>query len=116
MAANLKLAMFFIAFIAGSWMGNLNAPHYYNIRGYSAYSRVTVRNLLPWRLRLAKFSFRPISIWHKRGHISLLHPFPPDLTTSMDVGWNPGPDNLDHCPVRRNYIDDAGPGKRSRKD
>lgn len=34
---------------------------------------------------------RPISRWHKRGHILLYRPFKLDLTIFTDVELNPGP-------------------------
>ena len=85
MAATLRKAAIFIAFLAGAFELTRNTPFFYNLRGYSAYSRVKVGHVLSHKLRNSSFSSRPVSVWTKHGYVSLFCPFAVDLTVAMDV-------------------------------
>ena len=91
MAATLRKAALFIAFLAGAFELTRNTPFFYNLRGYSGHSRVKVSHVLSHKLRNSRFSSRPVSIWTKHGYVSLFRPFAVDLTVAMDVEINPGP-------------------------
>ena len=83
MAATLRKAALFIAFLAGAFELTRNTPFFYNLRGYSAHSRVKVSNVLSHKLRNSSFSSRPVSVWTKHGYVSLFRPFAVDLTVAM---------------------------------
>ena len=85
MAATLRKAALFIAFLAGAFELTRNTPFFYNLRGYSAHSRVKVSHVLSHKLRNSSFSSRPVSVWTKHGYVSLFRPFAVDLTVAMDV-------------------------------
>ena len=91
MAATLRKAAIFIAFLAGAFELTRNTPFFYNLRGYSAHSRVKVSHVPSHKLRNSSLSSRPVSVWTKHGYVSLFHPFAVDLTVAMDVEINPGP-------------------------
>ena len=91
MAATLRKAALFIAFLAGAFVLTRNTPFFYNLRGYSAHSGVKVSHVLSHKLRNSRFSSRPVSVWTKHGYVSLFRPFAVDLTVGLDVEINPGP-------------------------
>ena len=50
MAATLRKAALFIAFLAGAFELTQNTPFFYNLRGFSAHSRVKVSHVLSNKL------------------------------------------------------------------
>ena len=91
MAATLRKAALFIAFLAGAFKLTRNTPFFYNLRGFSAHSWVKVSHVLSHKLWNSSFSSPPVSVWIKHEYVSLFRPFAVDLTVAMDVEINPGP-------------------------
>ena len=91
MAATFRKAAIFIIFLAGAFELIRNTPFFYNLRGFSAHSRVKVSHVPSHKLRNSSLSSRPVGVWTKHGYVSLFHPFAMDLTVAMDVEINPGP-------------------------
>ena len=91
MAATFLKVAISIIFLAGAFELIRNTPFFYNLRGFSAHSRVKVSHVPSHKLRNSSLSSRPVGVWTKHGYVSLFHPFAMDLTVAMDVEINPGP-------------------------